>query len=76
VRPDPECLGLHQVVTLRFIRSGKLIENAYAESFNGRFPHECLNEQFVSNTDAKTTIEPRRIDYDTARPHSALDKPR
>jgi len=28
-------------VTLRFIRPGKPIENAYVESFNGKFRDEC-----------------------------------
>lgn len=31
-------------VALCFIRSGKPIENAYVESFNGKFRDECLNE--------------------------------
>ena len=29
-------------VELRFIRPGKRIENAYVESFNGKFRDECL----------------------------------
>ena len=33
-------------VTLRFIRPGKPIENAYVESFNGKFRDECLNEHW------------------------------
>jgi putative transposase len=61
-------------VTLRFIRPGKPIENAYVESFNGKFRDECLNEHwFVSVADAKATIELWRIDYNTVRPHSSLD---
>ena len=41
-------------VELRFIRPGKPIENAYVESFNGKFRDECLNEHwFVSLADAK-----------------------
>ena len=41
-------------VTLRFIRPGKPIENAYVESFNGKFRDECLNEHwFVSLADAQ-----------------------
>lgn len=31
-------------VTLEFIAPGKPIQNAFAESFNGRFRDECLNE--------------------------------
>jgi putative transposase len=61
-------------VTLRFIRPGKPIENAYVESFNGKFRDECLNEHwFVSLVDAKAVIEAWRIDYNTVRPHSSLD---
>jgi transposase InsO family protein len=32
-------------VELAFIRPGKPIENAFVESFNGRFRDECLNQQ-------------------------------
>jgi putative transposase len=61
-------------VTLRFIRPGKPIENAYVESFNGKFRDESLNEHwFVSVADAKATIELWRVDYNTVRPHSSLD---
>lgn len=60
-------------VTLRFIRPGKPIENAYVESFNGKFRDECLNEHwFLNLVDAKTVIEAWRIDYNTVRPHSSL----
>ena len=32
---------------LRFIRPGKPIENAFVESFNGKFRDECLNEALI-----------------------------
>src|SRR5215472_18410650 len=61
-------------VTLRFIRPGKPIENAYVESFNGKFRDECLNEHwFISLADAKAAIEDWRIDYNRVRPHSSLE---
>lgn len=61
-------------VALCFIRPGKPIENAYVESFNGKFRDECLNEHwFVSMVDAQAVIEAWRLDYNTVRPHSALD---
>jgi putative transposase len=61
-------------VSLRFIRPGKPIENAYVESFNGKFRDECLNEHwFVNLVDAKGAIERWRVDYNTVRPHSALN---
>lgn len=60
-------------VTLSFIRPGKPVENAYIESFNGRFRDECLNEHwFVSMRHAKTLIEDWRNEYNTERPHSSL----
>jgi putative transposase len=61
-------------VALRFIRPGKPTENAYVESFNGKFRAECLNEHwFVNLVDAKDAIERWRVDYNTVRPHSSLN---
>lgn len=60
-------------VRLSFIRPGKPVENAYVESFNGRFRDECLNEHwFVSLNHARQIIENWRIEYNTERPHSSL----
>jgi putative transposase len=60
-------------VTLRFIRPGKPIENAYIESFNGKFRDECLSQHwFLSLNDARFHIERYRIDYNEVRPHSSL----
>jgi putative transposase len=60
-------------VKLNFIRPGKPIENAYAESFIGRLRDECLNENwFISLKEAKEIIEKWRIDYNEARPHTSL----
>ena len=60
-------------VALQFIEPGKPIQNAFAESFNGRLRDECLNESwFVSLADAQQTIEAWRLDYNVARPHSGL----
>jgi putative transposase len=60
-------------VKLNFIRPGKPIENAFAESFNGRLRDECLNTNwFLSLRHARDIIEDWRIDYNTVRPHSAL----
>jgi putative transposase len=60
-------------VQLRFIRPGKPIENAFVESFNGKFRDECLNEHwFTTLADAQRLIEAWRVDYNTVRPHSAL----
>jgi len=60
-------------ITLAFIDPGKPVQNAYVESFNGRFRDECLNESwFVSLADARHVIEAWRRDYNDARPHSGL----
>lgn len=60
-------------VKLSYIRPGKPVENAYIESFNGRFRDECLNEHlFIDLNDARDKIETWRIDYNTKRPHSGL----
>jgi putative transposase len=60
-------------VKIHFIRPGKPVENAYAESFNGKFRDECLNEHwFLDMQDARTKIEAWRIDYNEVRPHSSL----
>ena len=61
-------------VKLNFIRPGKPIENAFAESFNGRLRDECLNENwFISVREAREIIESWRKDYNEARPHSSLN---
>jgi putative transposase len=58
---------------LHFIRPGKPVENAYAESFNGKFRDECLNEHwFLDLADARQKIEAWRVDYNEVRPHSSL----
>ena len=60
-------------VKLNFIRPGKPIENAFAESFNGRLRDECLNTNwFLSIKHAREIIESWRKDYNTVRPHGAL----
>ena len=61
-------------VKLDFIRPGKPVENAYVESFHGKFRDECLNENYFSDIqEAKNKIEEWRIEYNTFRPHSSLD---
>jgi len=60
-------------VELHFIAPGKPTENAFIESFNGKFRDECLNENwFLSFEEAREKIEIWRRDYNQARPHSAL----
>jgi len=60
-------------VKLNFIRPGKPIENAFAESFIGRLRDECLNENwFINLTQARDIIESWRVDYNEDRPHGSL----
>lgn len=60
-------------VRLHFIEPGKPVQNAFIESFNGKFRDECLNQNwFVSLAEARQVIEAWRVDYNTARPHSSL----
>ena len=60
-------------VRLHFIDPGKPIQNAFIESFNGKFRDECLNEHwFLGLEDARQTIEAWRRDYNAERPHSSL----
>lgn len=60
-------------IKLDYIRPGKPTDNAYIESFNGRFRQECLDQHWFSSLeDAKIKIEFWRIDYNVQRPHSSL----
>jgi putative transposase len=60
-------------IKLDFIRPGKPVENAFAESFIGRLCDECLNDNwFISLKHAREVIESWRKDYNMVRPHSSL----
>jgi putative transposase len=60
-------------VRLHFIDPGKPVQNAYIESFNGKFRDECLNEHwFVDLRDARAMIAGWRRSYNQERPHSSL----
>ena len=51
-------------VGLHFITPGKPTENAFIESFHGKFRDECLNEHwFVSLAEARQKIEAWRREY-------------
>ncbi|MCU0847539.1 MAG: IS3 family transposase [Spirochaetes bacterium] len=61
-------------VDIHFIEKGKPTQNAFVESFNGKFRDECLNEEwFVTIKDARNKIEVWRNEYNTERPHSSLN---
>jgi transposase InsO family protein len=60
-------------VDLRLIEPGKPNQNAYIESFNGRFRDECLNEHwFTSIGHAQVVIEAWRREYNEERPKKSL----
>ncbi|WP_397293131.1 IS3 family transposase [Pandoraea sputorum] len=60
-------------VKLFLIKPGKPTQNAYIESFNGRFRDECLNEHwFTSLHHAKVVIEAWRREYNEERPKKSL----
>jgi putative transposase len=60
-------------VLLRLIEPGKPTQNAYIESFNGRFRDECLNEHwFTSLAHAQVVIEAWRREYNEERPKKGL----
>jgi putative transposase len=56
-------------VQLDFSRPGKPTDNAFIESFNGKFRSECLDQQwFLSLEEASKIIEAWRYDYNHSRP--------
>jgi putative transposase len=60
-------------IKLHFIAPGKPAQNAYIESFNGKFRDECLNAHwFAGLADARQVIAAWRQEYNQVRPHSAL----
>ena len=60
-------------VQLFLIEPGKPNQNAYIESFNGRFRDECLNEHwFTSLRHARVIVEIWRKEYNEERPKKSL----
>lgn len=60
-------------VELDFSRRGKPTDNAFVESFNGRFREECLNAHwFWTLEDAKAKTHEWMEEYNQIRPHYAL----
>lgn len=60
-------------VEWHYIAPGKPIQSGFAESFNGSFRDECLNETlFSSLTQARAEITAWKEDYNRQRPHSLL----
>ena len=60
-------------VEWHYIAPGKPTQNAFIESFNGKFRAECLNAHwFLTLDDARQKMEHWRRDYNEVRPHSAI----
>ncbi len=60
-------------VKLAYSRPGKPTDNPFIEAFNGRLRQECLDQHwFASVEDARTTITGWWAEYNTVRPHTAL----
>ncbi len=60
-------------VEWHYIAPGKPTQNAFVESFNGRFRDECLNDTLLSTLiEARSAIRSWKEDYNHQRPHSAL----
>jgi putative transposase len=56
-----------------YVEPGSPWQNAYGESFNGKFRDECLNmEVFYSLPEAEIVVETWRQNYNNERPHSSL----
>jgi putative transposase len=73
VSRDLDLWAYQRGITLDFSRPGKPTDNAFIESFNGKFRAECLNAHwFMSLDDARRKCEAWRRDYNEERPHSAI----
>jgi putative transposase len=58
-----------------FIDPGKPNQNAWIESFNGKFRDECLNlHAFSTITETKKIALQWKEEYNTVRPHSSLGR--
>lgn len=56
-----------------YIQPGKVMQNAFVESFNGSFRDECLNETLYSSlSEARSQITAWKEDDNRKRPHSSL----
>ncbi len=61
-------------IECHYIAPGKPMQNGFVESFNGRMRDELLNETMFRNLAyARVVIAAWAADYNTERPHSALD---
>jgi putative transposase len=60
-------------IALVHIEPGRPVQNAFVESFHGKFRDECLNASWFRNLwDARRKIAAWRKEYNEERPHSSL----
>ena len=63
-----------QRIDWHYITPGRPQQNGFTESLNGKLRDECLNEHWFSTLhEARGILEAWRRDYNTVRPHSALN---
>ena len=63
-----------QRIHWHYITPGKPQQNGYTESLNGKLRDECLNEHwFTTLHEARKILADWQLDYNTVRPHSALN---
>jgi len=63
-----------QNIDWHYITPGRPQQNGFTESLNGKLRDECLNEHWFSTLhEARSILEAWRRDYNTVRPHSALN---
>lgn len=73
ISKDLDLWAYMNAVILDFSRPGKPTDNAYIESFNGKFRADCLNQHWFMTLDAaRQKMEDWRVDYNEVRPHSAI----
>ena len=62
-------------IKLHFIQPGKPTQNAFVESFNGKFREYCLDMHwFASLSDAQSTIINWQSHFNNVRPHRSLGR--
>jgi len=62
-------------VNWHYIQPGKPNQNAWIESFNGKFRDECLNVHLFSDMkELQKITEEWREEYNTIRPHSSIGR--
>ena len=70
---DLDLWAYQKGVVLDFSRPGKPTDNAFIESFNGKFRAACLNTAWIlSLVEAQAKCEAWRRDYNEVRPHSSI----